>query len=158
MKITKLFAALMAVAAIATACETPEEMPEAQGKKISLYSTMDNFTRATDTAFEEGDKIGLHIILPQGTWLNNAEYTYTGGGLVGTEENFWYLNESTQSDVLAYYPYNATGTYRAGGYTFTVNADTTKRARSTFIYLKYFSSEGDDYSDANTSLKISQSR
>lgn len=131
MKITKLFAALMAVAAIATACETPEEMPEAQGKKISLYSTMDNFTRATDTAFEEGDKIGLHIILPQGTWLNNAEYTYTGGGLVGTEENFWYLNESTQSDVLAYYPYNATGTYRAGGYTFTVNADQSKAGNYT---------------------------
>lgn len=42
--------------------------------------------------------------------------------------------------------------------TFTVSANTTKRARSTFIYLKYFSSEGDDYSDANTSLKISQSR
>jgi hypothetical protein len=42
--------------------------------------------------------------------------------------------------------------------TFTVSANTTKRARTTYVYLKYFSSESDDYSDANTSLKISQSK
>lgn len=42
--------------------------------------------------------------------------------------------------------------------TFTVSANTTKRARNTFIYLKYFSDENDEYSDANTSLKIAQSR
>lgn len=42
--------------------------------------------------------------------------------------------------------------------TFTVSANTTKRARSTYVYLKYFSSENDEYSDANTSLKIAQSK
>ena len=42
--------------------------------------------------------------------------------------------------------------------TFTVSANTTKRARNTYVYLKYFSSENDEYSDANTSLKIAQSK
>lgn len=41
--------------------------------------------------------------------------------------------------------------------TFTVSPNTTKRERSTYIYLKYFASEGATYSDANTSLKIKQS-
>jgi hypothetical protein len=41
---------------------------------------------------------------------------------------------------------------------FTVSANTTKRARTTFVYLKYFSDAADEYSDANTSLKISQSK
>ncbi|MBR2400671.1 MAG: hypothetical protein IKB03_02785 [Tidjanibacter sp.] len=42
--------------------------------------------------------------------------------------------------------------------TFTVSANTTKRARTTYIYLKYLSSADDTSSDANSSLKISQSR
>ncbi len=40
--------------------------------------------------------------------------------------------------------------------TFTVSKNTTKKERSTFVYLKYFSSESDSYSDANSSLKIKQ--
>lgn len=42
--------------------------------------------------------------------------------------------------------------------TFTVSANTTKKSRSTYVYLKYFSSETDTSSDANISLKISQSK
>lgn len=127
MKLTKLFLAIAAFATIATSCETPFEEPDAQGKKITLSSTMDNFTRATDTAFEEGDQIGLHIVIPnKGTFLNNAHFTYTEGALVGEKDYYWYMDEGTESDVLAYYPYNAAGTYRAGGYTFTVNADQSK--------------------------------
>lgn len=132
MKLTKLFLAIAAFATIATSCETPFEEPDAQGKKITLSSTMDNFTRATDTAFEEGDQIGLHIVIPnKGTFLNNAHFTYTEGALVGEKDYYWYMDEGTESDVLAYYPYNAAGTYRAGGYTFTVNADQSKAGNYT---------------------------
>ncbi|MBO7300786.1 MAG: fimbrillin family protein [Tidjanibacter sp.] len=126
MKISKLLAAMFCFAAIATSCETPFEDPQqgdGQAKKISLFSTMTNFTRATDTAFEEGDQIGLHIVIPQGTYLNNAHFTYTEGALVGEKDYYWYMDEGTESDVYAYYPYSATGNYRAGGYTFTVSAD-----------------------------------
>ncbi len=131
MKFTKLFLAIAAFAAIATSCETPFEEPEAQGKIISLRSTMDNFTKATDTAFEEGDQIGLHIVIPQGTYLNNKHFTYTNGALVGDETYYWYPDESIEADVLAYYPYSATGSYSKGGYNFTVNADQSKAGNFT---------------------------
>lgn len=131
MKFTKLFLAIAALATIATSCETPFEEPVAEGKKISLRSTMDNFTRATDTAFEEGDQIGLHIVIPQGTFLNNKHFTYKSGALVGDETYYWYPDESIEADVLAYYPYDATGSYRAGGYNFTVNADQSKEGNYT---------------------------
>ncbi len=42
--------------------------------------------------------------------------------------------------------------------TFTVSANTDGYKRSTYIYLKYFSSADDTSSDANISLKISQSK
>ena len=42
--------------------------------------------------------------------------------------------------------------------TFTVQENTTGKARSTYVYLKYFSSADDTSSDANISLKISQKK
>lgn len=130
MKFSKIFAAVMCIAAIATACQEPIEEPTPQGKLINLSIDVDNFTKATDTSFEEGDEIGLHII-PGGVYLNNAKYTYTEGGLVSEQPNYWYLDESTTSDILAYYPYSATATYKAAGYTFTVNADQSKEGSFT---------------------------
>lgn len=42
--------------------------------------------------------------------------------------------------------------------TFTVGENTTGKDRITYVYLKYFSSEDATYSDANSSLKITQKR
>ena len=124
MKFTKLFAAVVALMAVMTACQEPAESvtPNA-GMEIAVSAQMYNFVRATDTAFEEGDQIGLHIVIPQGAYLNNAKYTFTEGALVADETNYWYESENVEADVLAYYPYNATATYKEGGYTFTVEAD-----------------------------------
>ncbi len=124
MKFTKLFAAAMCLMAAVTACQEPAETvtPNA-GMEIAVSAQMYNFNRATDTAFEEGDQIGLHIVVPQGAYLNNAKYTFTEGALVAEQTNYWYESENVVSDVLAYYPYDATATYKEGGYTFTVEAD-----------------------------------
>ncbi len=125
MKTLKLIAAVAAVALVATACqEKPEPVkPEAEAKVIALTPSLYAFNRATDTAFEEGDAIGLHIVTPTSTWLDNAKYTYQNGKLVGAQVNEWYTDESVLSDVVAYYPYSTAGAYSAEGYTFTVNAD-----------------------------------
>lgn len=124
MKFAKLFAVAMGAMAVMTACQEPVESinPE-QGLPISVNAQMYNFTKATDTAFEEGDQIGLHVVIPQGAYLNNEKYTYTEGALVGAKENVWYGDESLEANVLAYYPYNALAGYKADGYTFTVEAD-----------------------------------
>ena len=129
MKLTKILAVVMAVAALATSCKKPV-VPTPEAKTISVAAQMYNFTRATDTAFEEGDAIGLHI-LNGATWLDNAKYTYTGGKLVGEQTNLWYTDEEVEADVLAYYPYNANAAYNASGYTFTVNADQSSAALYT---------------------------
>ncbi|MBO5805726.1 MAG: fimbrillin family protein [Tidjanibacter sp.] len=122
MKATKLLALALCVAAIATSCRKNDETPKVEGKQIAVSAQMYNFTKATDTAFEEGDAIGLHI-LTNTTWLDNAKYTYTGGKLVGEQTNLWYTDEEVEADVLAYYPYKASANYNAAGYTFTINAD-----------------------------------
>lgn len=125
MKFTKLFAAVLCIATVATACQQPIEEPAAQGKAINLVIGIDNFTKATDTAFEEGDQIGLHIV-PGTVYLNNAHYTYTNGALVSEQTNYWYMDENQEADIYAYYPYSESGSYKAAGYTFTVNADQNK--------------------------------
>ena len=126
MKFTKLFAAAMCLAAVATACQEPEESVtpnNGEGLEIAVSAQMYNFNKATDTAFEEGDEIGLHIVIPEGTHLENAKYTYTEGALVAAESYYWHKNESTEASVYAYYPYNASAKYGVAGYTFTVEAD-----------------------------------
>lgn len=131
MKLVKLLAIALSFATIATSCGKDIETPTAEGKKISVSAQMYNFTRATDTSFEEGDKIGLHIITPTATWLDNALYTYSAGTLVGAQTNLWYTEESVTSDVFAYYPYNEAAAYNEAGYTFTVNADQSTAAAYT---------------------------
>lgn len=131
MKLTKILAVALCFAAVATSCRQEIDTPTPEGKKISVSAQMYNFTRATDTAFEEGDKVGLHIVTPTTTWLDNALYTYTAGKLVGEQTNLWYTDEEVVSDVVAYYPYNAAGSYNAAGYTFTVNADQSTKSAYT---------------------------
>ena len=131
MKLTKILAAALCFAAVATSCRQVIDTPTPEGKKISVSAQMYNFTRATDTAFEEGDKVGLHIVTPATTWLDNALYTYTAGKLTSEQTNLWYTEEEVVSDIFAYYPYNAAGNYSAEGYTFTVNADQSTKAGYT---------------------------
>ena len=125
MKLTNVFAALAMVALASTACQNEPEAgltPEQGAKVISVTPSFFSFNRATDTAFEEGDKIGLHIIT-DATYLNNALYTYTGGALSSATQNMWYKDEEQVADVVAYYPYSAQGAYTAEGYTFAVKND-----------------------------------
>lgn len=69
-------------------------------------------TRATETAFESGDKIGLYateyngdVATPlqiSGNWINNVEVSYDGSAWVPAKTLYW--SESTM-DVYGYYPY-----------------------------------------------------
>ena len=122
MKFAKIFAAAMAFMAVMTACQEPVESINPEGMAISVSAQMYNFTRATDTAFEEGDHIGLYIVTDH-AFLNNAKYTFDGTKLVGAQTNYWYDDANLESSVLAYHPYKAGASYNAEGYTFTVEAD-----------------------------------
>lgn len=77
------------------------------GKVISLQASMADFTRATDTAFETGDQIGLYIFNPE-AYLSNVAYTFGANGFAAATEQVWYEDEALESQVVAYYPYSTT--------------------------------------------------
>lgn len=134
MKTIKFALLVAAVALSTTACkknQEPAPQPAGSTKVITVTPSLYSFSRATDTAFEEGDAIGLHVVTTASTWLDNAKYTFTGGKLVGVTTNEWYDDENLVADVMAYYPYKTSGAYNANGYTFTVNADQSSAANYT---------------------------
>lgn len=76
-------------------------------------------TRATELAFESGDKIGLTIIKQdQSKHVDNAPMTHTDGLFIG--DVAWYEGDLA-SNMVAYYPYSTTGTPTS----FTVSSDQT---------------------------------
>ena len=136
MKFGKIFAMLAMVAVVATACQNEPEgiTPDGSAREITVKGSLANFNRATDTAFEEGDQIGLHIITNE-VYLNNALYTYTSGALAAVKTNYWYLDNELQSTVIGYYPYSSNAAYKSGSYTFTVNADQSNHEKYTLSDL-----------------------
>lgn len=67
-------------------------------------------TRATETAFESGDKIGLYVVETpaplqvSGNYVNNLQATYNGSQWTGDTGLRWPSSESV-CDIYAYYPY-----------------------------------------------------
>ncbi|MBQ1213468.1 MAG: fimbrillin family protein [Tidjanibacter sp.] len=129
-KLTTL-ATLVMVALAAISCNNREEpTPQTEQKVISVATSLYNFTKATDTAFEADDAIGIHIVT-NNTYLDNAKYTYNGKAWKGEQTNYWYKDESVTSNIYAYYPYTNAGAYSAEGYSFTINPDQTTPAGYT---------------------------
>ena len=67
-------------------------------------------TRATETAFESGDKIGLYVVESpaplqvSGNYVNNLQATYNGSQWTGDSGLRWPSTESV-CDIYAYYPF-----------------------------------------------------
>ncbi len=125
----KFFFSVVALAGLfLTSCgnDPAQEVTPAtkEGKEISLQASMADFTRATDTAFEQGDQIGLFIFNPE-AYLSNVAYTFGANGFAAASKQVWYEDETLESQVVAYYPYSAT----VG--TFTVAAAQTSHAAYT---------------------------
>ncbi len=131
MKKLTILATLAMVALAAISCNNREEpTPQTEQKVISVATSLYNFTKATDTAFEANDAIGIHIVTDN-TYLDNAKYTYNGKAWKGEQTNYWYKDESVPANIYAYYPYTNTGAYSAEGYSFTINPDQTTPAGYT---------------------------
>lgn len=85
--------------------ETRPKMP------INISTTI---TRATETAFENGDQIGLYVVnrkadgssqplLSSGNHVDNMLFTYSNGWAPATP--IYWKDENTHSDFYLYYPY-----------------------------------------------------
>ena len=112
--------ALMAAASLMTSCEEdPVEEPVGGRKAVKIKATIENYTKATDTAFENGDAVGVHIYTSK-IYLNNAPFVCKDGAFGSEQKYTWYEDENLESIVMGYYPYDANAMYNSSGYVATV--------------------------------------
>ena len=87
--------------------------PDKPSAKVPI-SISTNITRATETAFESGDKVGLFVVnrnadgsqaalLTTGNYVDNMLYTYTNTWTPATE--IYWKDDKTHADFYLYYPY-----------------------------------------------------
>ena len=147
MKIFHQLTWTLLLACVATACSSGgnEEEPLPERIPITLNCGI-TATRATDTGFENGDRIGLYVVnyegvtpgalLPTGNHADNAAFTYDGRWTPATP--LYWLDETTPADFYCYYPYsNAAGDPAA--WPFAVKADQSSEAAykaSDFLWGK----------------------
>ena len=129
MKIKSLLYAAAAGLFMTVACQDgPVDKPvPAEKLPIKLNASLYQFTKATDTAFEDGDQISVNIFNPE-CYLYNAHFTYTGGQLTSATPYEWYEDTEVEATVTAMYPASETLEGFAATQSFMVNADQSTKA------------------------------
>ncbi len=109
-QLSKIFAAVVMVMAMA-ACdgqipEVPTPTPN-NGILFSITATPSGgFTKATDTAFEQGDAVGVFGFKADlSVWLDNAKFTKAESGFKSDKEYYWYEGNEV-GRIIGIYPYN----------------------------------------------------
>ena len=108
----KIFSILAIAALLMVGCENSEDIPVVEDGVMQIEVLHPSATRATETAFEGGDKIGIYateyngdVASPlqiSGNWANNVATTYDGAIWTPAKKIFWSEN---RMDVYGYYPY-----------------------------------------------------
>ena len=108
----KIFGILAVATLVLVGCENSENIPVVEDGVMQIEVLHPSATRATETAFESGDKIGLYateyngdVASPlqiSGNWANNVATTYDGTAWTPAKKIFWSENKM---DVYGYYPY-----------------------------------------------------
>lgn len=110
--------------------EIEDPIPEIEPVPITFAPQMALTTRATDTAFEYNDAIGVYIgkqeggnkavFKSSGNYADNHKYIYSGSSFIsGT--TLYYPNDNSLIDVYAYYPW--VNTSSASAIKFEVKTD-----------------------------------
>ena len=108
----KKYIALATLAFVIAGCENSEDIPVVEDGVMQIEVLHPSATRATETAFEGGDKIGLYateyngdVASPlqiSGNYANNVKSTFDGSKWVNSPAIYW---ADGKFDVYAYYPY-----------------------------------------------------
>lgn len=137
MKLYSKLVALMAIVMAAGACDNPVPEPPTPDNKLAF--TIDalpsgNYTKATDTAFETGDQIGIFAYkgwYDGEMWLDNVKFTKGSDGFSSSQTYYWYDNSSEESVILGIYPYDAAYGNIVQGVDFCVKSDQSTHAGYT---------------------------
>lgn len=106
----KFFTLMAAVAAMISCSDNVENVPtspETDKLPINIATTL---TRATDSAFEQGDKVGIFVVnepnslAASGNHADNIGFTYAGATWNPDTPIYW-LDQTTKADFYCYYPY-----------------------------------------------------
>ena len=111
-----LSACLLAVFACEKNTENTQPTPGNEAAEAFDVRIAPVMTKVTQTAFEQGDAIGLTITRSSGAYATNQKMTYDGSVFSGSLK--WYAEGTDGATLAAYYPY-AEATPAA----FTVQAD-----------------------------------
>lgn len=100
----------------------PDPQPE---EKLPVNIALSVATKATDAAYESGDKVGIYMsyedaLASSNNYLDNQCFTLTDGSWVSSEEIYW-ADHTTTADFYCYYPYGTPVDAKA--YQFNVKAD-----------------------------------
>lgn len=123
---------------------TPTPKPEPPvTQKIPISLNYGIVSRATDTAFETGDKIGLYVVnynngsagtlQNSGNHVNNMQFSHTNSVWTPTTPIYW-KDETTKADFYAYYPYGAPANVTAYPVTVAQN-QSTEAAYKASLFL-----------------------
>ena len=129
-KIFFLAAAFAAMVSCSENLENTPATPETDKLPINISTTV---TRATDSAFEAGDKIGIFVVnepstlAASGNHVDNMGFTYSTTWTPDTP--IYWLDKSTKADFYCYYPY-------AEAASTTAHAFATKADQSTLANYK----------------------
>lgn len=108
----KIFYVLIVITHLTVGCENSDSILVVDDSVMQIEVLHPSATRATETTFESGDKIGIYateysgdVASPlqiSGNWANNVATTYDGNIWTPTKKIFWSENKM---DVYGYYPY-----------------------------------------------------
>ena len=91
--------------------EVPTPQPEPEISQIPINIMLNDWTRATDTSFENGDKVGIYVVnnpekfVTKGNHADNVKYNYTG--VWNPEKPIYWKDKTTTADFYCYHPYTS---------------------------------------------------
>lgn len=98
-------------------------------EKIPIKISTDIMTRATETAYVEGDQVGIYVVNVPGTLstsgnhVDNMRFVYGANGWSPDIPIYW-ADQKTNADFYVYYPYNSS-VGSVSSFPFSVQTDQT---------------------------------
>ena len=123
------------------ACQKTGDKKDIIHSDIPIRLAVGLDTKATDTAYEEGDQIGVFVsysvsLEATGAYVANKKFTYSGGAWTSDSDIYW-KDKTTSANFYVYAPYS--GVSSASALNFNVKADQSSIANykaSDFLWGK----------------------
>lgn len=110
--------------------DIPTPTPPSSATTVEFQATIDNYSRNTDTNFENGDEISVWAmesysgtraeLVPSRSYANNKRYTYNSSRFTATPANAISKDDDVRLNYYAVYPYSM---LNSNNFSFSVETD-----------------------------------